>query len=144
MKWKNTLVAYEEDVENRSFWDWMKAHTSGYKPLHRYEGTFKLDGEKMIFNGKDAKEDKKSHLEILIKDVTDVYLGWDQVFTGFPLSKGGDRAYPWNKPLRLRYKSDQAERTMYLFVRFHCKRGIRASDNKEVFEKLVTEYDLKS
>jgi len=136
MKWENTLMAYEEDIKNRSLLDWMKAHTSGFKPLHRYEGGFELNKEKVIFDGKDVKEGKDFNLEILIKDITDVYLGWDKVFTGFPMSKAGDRTYPWNKPLRLRYKSDQGERTIYLFVMFHHKWGIRASDNKEVYEKL--------
>lgn len=26
MKWKNTLMAYEEDIKSRGFWDWTKAH----------------------------------------------------------------------------------------------------------------------
>lgn len=54
----------------------------------------------------------------------------------FNRAGAGDRVYPWNKPLRIRYKSDQEERTIYLFVRFHHKYGIRASDNKKVYEKL--------
>ena len=37
MKWENTLMAYEEDIKSRSFWDWIKAHTSFMKPLHRYK-----------------------------------------------------------------------------------------------------------
>ena len=41
MKWENTLMAYEEDIKNRSFWDWIKAHTSFMKPLHRYKGGFR-------------------------------------------------------------------------------------------------------
>lgn len=136
VKWENTLMAYEEDLKNRSFWDWMKAHTSGFRPLHRYEGVFELNEDRIIFDGKDIKEARDFNLEIPIKDITDVYLGWDEVFAGFPMSRAGDRAYPWNKPLRLRYQSDQEERTIYLFVRFHRRHGIRASDNKEVYEKL--------
>jgi len=41
MKWENTLMAYEEDIKSRSFWDWIKAHTSFMKPLHRYKGGFR-------------------------------------------------------------------------------------------------------
>ncbi|MEA1965268.1 MAG: hypothetical protein U9O41_09155 [Candidatus Aerophobetes bacterium] len=114
----------------------MRAHTSGFKPLHRYEGVFELRKERIIFEGKDVKEGKDFDLEIPFKDITDIYLGWDKVFSGFPMSRAGDRAYPWNKPLRVKYKSDQRIRVIYLFVRFHRKWGMRASDNKEVFEKL--------
>jgi len=38
MKWQNTLMIYEEDIKNRSLVDWLKAHTLGFKFLHRYEG----------------------------------------------------------------------------------------------------------
>jgi len=136
MKWENTLMAYDKDIKDRSFWDWMKAHTSGFKPLHRYEGVLELNENQIIFSGKDVKEGGKIRLKIPIKNIIDVYFGWDKVFTGFPLSKTGDRAYPWNKPLRIKYRSDQEEKTIYLFVRFHRKYGIRTSDNKEVYEKL--------
>jgi len=136
MKWENTLIAHEEDIKTRGFWDWMKAHTSGFRPLHRYEGVLELSEGSIIFHGRDVKRGQDFDLEIPIRDIRDVYLGWDEVFTGFPMSRAGDRAYPWNKPLRLRYKSDHDERTLYFFARFHRRWGIRASDNKEVFEKL--------
>ena len=136
MKWENSLMAYEEDIKNGKFTDWLKALTSGFKPLHRYEGIFELNEGAIIFEGRNVKEDKNFRLEIPIEKVTDVYLGWDDVFTGFPGNRAGDRAYPWNKPLRIRYESEQGERTIYLFVHFHRKWGIRASDNKDVYEKL--------
>lgn len=141
MKWENTLIAHEEDIRNRSFWDWMKAHTSGFKPLHRHEGVLELSEENVVFRGRDIRKGEDFNLEIPVRDIRDVYLGWDEVFTGFPMSRAGDRAYPWNKPLRLRYKSDHDERTLYLFARFHRRWGIRASDNKEVFEKLRESLD---
>ena len=136
MRWENSLMAYEEDIKNRSLLDWLKAHTSGFKPLHRYEGVFELYEGKIVFDGKDVKEDRRFRLEIPIKSISDLYLGWDEVFTGFPLSRAGDRAYPWNKPLRIRYRSEEGEKTIYLFVHFHRKWGIRTSDNREVYKKL--------
>ncbi len=66
-------------------------------------------------------------------DITDIHFGFDDVFTGW-----GDRAAPWNKPLKVRYKSKEGEKTIYLFTNFHHKYGMRASDNKEVHEKLET------
>ena len=56
MRWGNSLMAYEEDIKNRSLLDWLKAHTSGFKPLHRYEGVFELCENKIVFDGKDVKE----------------------------------------------------------------------------------------
>ncbi|MBC7188904.1 hypothetical protein H5U35_01645, partial [Candidatus Aerophobetes bacterium] len=57
MRLENTLMAYKEDIESRSFWDWIKAHTSFMKPLHRYEGVLELNEKKMSFAGRDVKED---------------------------------------------------------------------------------------
>jgi len=131
MKWENTLMAYEEDIKSRSFWDWIKAHTSFMKPLHRYEGFLELNERNMTFTGKDVKVDKDFNLEIATGDITDIHLGFDDVFTGWE-----DRAAPWNKPLRVGYKSKEGEKTIYLFVNFHRKYGFGTSSNKEAYEKL--------
>ena len=60
-----------------------------------------------------------------------MYYGFDNVFKGRE-----ERGWPWNKPLRIRYQSESGEKTIYLFAHFHHKKGIRTSDNKEVYEKL--------
>jgi len=134
MKWENTLMAYKEDIKNRGFWDWLKAHTSFMKPLHRYKGTIELEKERMIFNGRDAKEDKNFVLEIPIKDVTDIYLGCDRVFRRREDRQTGIRGFV---PLRITYKSQEGEEVMYLFASFHhSKYGWRTSDNKEAYEKI--------
>jgi len=70
MKWENTLMAYEEDIKSRGFWDWVKAHTSFMKPLHRHEGFLELNEGKITFTGKDVKEDKDFNLEIVTGDIT--------------------------------------------------------------------------
>lgn len=132
MEWENTLMAYEEDLGNRSLSDWFKAHTSGFKPLHRYEGVLELDSEKLAFSGTDVKGGTDFSLEILLEDITDVHLGWDEVFTGFPGRKTGDRGYPWNKPLRLRYNAREGEKTIYIFAGFHNHWYGRRSDNRDI------------
>ena len=131
MKWENTLMAYKEDIKNRDFWDWVKAHTSFMKPLHRYEGVLESSEEKINFTGKDVKEDKDFNLEIATVDITDIHFGFDDVFTGWE-----ERAAPWNKPLRVIYKFKEARKTIYLFMNFHHRYAMRTSDNKEVYEKL--------
>jgi len=59
-------MAYEENIKSRSFWDWIKAHTSFMKPLHRYEGFLELNERNMTFTGKDVKVDKDFNLEIFV------------------------------------------------------------------------------
>ena len=129
---ENTLLAFEEDIRNRSLVDWIKAHTSGFKPLHRYEGILKLDEEKLVFEGRDVKESSEFKLEIAIHEITDVYYGFDEVFKGRE-----ERAWPWNKPLRIKFRQGESQKTIYLFVNFHYKHGIRASDNEEVYQRLT-------
>lgn len=124
-------MAYEEDIKSRSFWDWIKAHTSFMKPLHRYDGVLELTEQNLAFTGKDVKEKKDFKLEVEIGNITDIHFGFDDVFALWE-----ERAAPWNKPLRVRYKSKDAEKTIYLFANFHHKYGMRTSDNKEVYEKL--------
>lgn len=134
MKWENTLMAYEEDIKGRSPGDWIKAHTSFMKALRRYEGSLELSEGKIFFKGRDAKEDKDFNVEILTKDITDIYLGFDKVFRRREDRQTGIRGFV---PLRITYKSQEGERVMYLFANFHhSKYGWRASDNKEVYEKL--------
>jgi len=85
----------------------------------------------MTFTGKDVKEDKDFNLEIATGNITDIHFGFDDVFTGWE-----DRAAPWNKPLRVRSKSKEGEKTIYFFVNFHYKHGLRTSDNEEAYENL--------
>ena len=48
--------------------------------------------QKRTFTGKDVKVD---NLEIATGDITDIHIGFDDVFAGWE-----DGAAPWNKPLR--------------------------------------------
>ena len=134
---ENTLLAFEEDIKNRSINDWIKAHTSGFKPLHRYEGMLELSENKLMFYGVDVKNGEGFRLEIPIQDVVEVYYGFDEVFKGRE-----ERSWPWDKPLRIKFKMNEGERAIYLFANFHHKYGIRTSDNEEVYKELI--YQLKN
>ncbi len=131
MQFKNTLLSFKKDIVNRSFLDWLKAHTSFLKPLHKYKGDLILNKKHLIFAGKNVKTEEDFNLKIPIKDIIDIYLGFDKVFTGWE-----DRAYPWNKPLKIVYK-DQKQATIYIFANFHHKWwGLRTSDNKKLLKEL--------
>ena len=125
------MLAFEEDIKERSFIEWLEAHTSGFKPLHRYEGTFEIKSDKIVFDGIDKKGIKDLHLEIMINDIIDVYYGFDDIFKGRE-----ERSWPWNKPLRITFHYKNKVRKTYLFVNFHHKMGIRTSDNEKVYEIL--------
>jgi len=133
MTYKNTLLSFEEDVKNRDFWDWLKAHTSFLKPLYKYEGVLDLDNDGLTFLGREKETGEGFELRVELGNIEGVSLGFDEVFTGWE-----DRAAPWNKPLKIEYVGKDDERdVIYLFVNFHHKLGMRTSDNKEVFEKIL-------
>jgi hypothetical protein len=124
------LMAYKEDIKHRGFLDWMKAHTSFVKPLHRYEGNIILSHEKIMFDGKDTKTKNDYAIEINKMDVTDIYLGFDDVF-----KRGEDRSLGISfQPLRIIFSKDEKEYILYLIIDFN--RLLRASKNKEWYEEL--------
>ena len=126
------LMAYKEDIKHRGFLDWMKAHTSFVKPLHRYEGKIILSDEKIMFDGKDKKTKNDYAIEINKIDVTDIHLGFDDVF-----KRGEDRSLGISfQPLRIKFSKDEKEHIMYFIIDFN--RLLRATKNKEWYEELKT------
>jgi hypothetical protein len=124
------LMAYKEDIKHRGFLDWLKAHTSFVKPLHRYEGNITLSDEKIVFDGKDIKTKNDYAIEINKIDVTDIYLGFDDVF-----KRGEDRSLGISfQPLRIVFSKDEKEYILYLIIDFN--RLLRATKNKEWYEEL--------
>jgi len=123
------LMAYEEDIEQRDILDWVKAHTSFLKPLHRYEGDIVLLEDKIVFKGKDTKTESDYSVEINKGEVRDVYLGFDDVF-----KRREDRSLGLGfQPLRLKFTRDDKEYTMYLIIDFN--RVLRTTKNKEWYKE---------
>ncbi|KXA93995.1 hypothetical protein AKJ66_00070 [candidate division MSBL1 archaeon SCGC-AAA259E22] len=137
MKWDDTLAAFEKDVESRDFWDWMRAHTSWMKPLHRYEGTLELKGDKLIFFGEDAKEDGRIDLEIPLENIENVHLGFDETFRRREDRQIGLFGFA---PLRIDYLTEGEEKKLYLFADFG-RFPIRNAENGEVQKKLTELLD---
>ena len=75
MKWENNLMAYEEDIKSRGFWDWIKAHTSFMWPLRRYEGILEPNEQNMKFLGRDLKGKKDFDPEVEIGNITGIHFG---------------------------------------------------------------------
>ena len=71
-------MAYEEDIKRRTWIAWLKAHTTGFKPLHRYKGVLEVKDNELIFNGRDVKENKEFQLKIPLKDIKGLRYGFDE------------------------------------------------------------------
>jgi len=126
----STLMAFEEDIHNRGFMDWLVAHTSFFKPLHRYEGELSLLNDRIVFYGDDKKKKQKYSLQINKKDVTDIFHGFDNVF-----KRGEDRALGISfKPLRINFIKNDSPTAIYLIIEF--RRTLRTSNNKQCFTEL--------
>lgn len=129
-----TLLAFAEQIADRGFRDWIVAHTSFLKPLHRYEGALELDGSTLRYEGRGRRDGERLKLEIAADQIRDVHYGFDDCFR-----RGEDRQLGLLgfMPLRIRYRQPgHRERTIYLFARF--RRGLlgRRCSNEELEGKL--------
>ncbi len=130
MKRANTLMAFEEDIQKRGLIDWLVAHTSFAKPLHRYEGELTLWNDRIFFEGKDKKTKQRYTLEISKKQVENIFHGFDNIFR-----RGEDRALGISfQPLRIKFKKKDSIVALYLIIEY--RRALRTSKNKEWFTEL--------
>lgn len=126
----SALMAHEEDLETRGLLDWLRAHTSFLKPLHRYDGELRLEEDKLVFEGEDTRGGGEYRLELEREDLTDVRHGFDEGFRRLEERSLGLRF----EPLRVRYKEDEGERAAYFVTDF--SRLTRSSKNDEWREAL--------
>ena len=110
--------------------DWIKAHTSFAKPLHRFDGELELLEYSLLFEGRDTKGNGNHSIEIQKSEVVDVFLGFDEVFR-----KREDRSFGISfQPLRITFVKDDVKRIMYLIIDF--KRASRRTNNKEWYNAI--------
>ncbi len=135
MRKEKALWIFGEEVGERGVIDWLKAHTSFLKPLHRYEGEIGIEDEKLKLDGRNTKSDEDFSLEIPRKKVLYVNHGYDEVF-----KRGEERSLGLGlKPLLIEYEDNKEEKKLYLFVNF--SRFPRTSDNSEWFNYLIDWID---
>ena len=116
VRYRPTLMAFAEEIEQRGLGEWLIAHTSFLKPLHRWEGTLELADRSLRFEGCARRGGEPIKLSIETADISDVHYGFDDCFR-----RGEDRQMGLLgfMPLRIRYrKSGHRERTLYLFAGF--------------------------
>jgi hypothetical protein len=130
IKKDKALMAFEIDIKNRTLGDWIRAHTSLAKPLHRYDGEIALIDDRIIFEGKDRRTGDYFRKEIRKRDVTGVEMGFEGTFR-----KREDRSLGLAfKPLRIHFLENGSRRTMYLIICFGPFR--RTSSNPEWLRSL--------
>lgn len=122
------LWAFEEDIVNRTWLDWLSAHYSFGKPLHRYEGQITINAGSIELNGFDKKTKEPFELIIYKPELEQVYHGFDEVFK---LSEARGMGLTF-LPLRLAFTKDDKTHRLYLIINYRfCK-----TDNAEYFEFL--------
>jgi hypothetical protein len=132
--WENTLLAYADDIRARTWVDWLTAHTSFMKPLHRYRESLELRDSALRFHGEDRKEGRPFQLVVPLSTIRGLRLGFDDIFRRTEDRQLGLFGF---QPLRITYEDATVSRTLYVFAHFHHKLGVRASDNRELYRALV-------
>ena len=140
IRYEGTLLAFEEDIKSKSLIEWIVAHASGSKPLHRFEGVLEVSRKRkeLKFTGRD-KRGGEITLRIPLDKILEVSLGFDETF------RMRDERSPWNKPLIVRFREDGSDRKVYIFASF--KRCLRTSQNGQLhayLRELLSEGTVKA
>jgi hypothetical protein len=138
MEFEHSLLAFKEDIEHRGLLDWLEAHTSFMRPLHRYYGILKIDQENLLFSGKDEKSGKSFYLLIKISEITGIHLGYDNIFRRIEDRSLGIFHFV---PLRIDFMKEGKEECIYVFANYSSL--IRHSDNQKLFDELNAVRPLK-
>lgn len=122
------LWSFEEDILNRSWRDWLVAHLSLGKPLHRYEGMLTLYTNTIELIGQDIKTTEEFSLVLFKQEIEQLYLGFDKAFNA---SESRSLGLSW-LPLRLAFMKNGIDQKLYLIINY----SFGKTDNKEYFEFL--------
>jgi hypothetical protein len=127
----DSLLAFKADIEHKGLIDWLAAHTSLMRPLHRYAGTLVVDSHSVSFSGEDEKTGSRFNLTIPRSDITGLLLGFDSIFRRID-----DRALGLFHfvPLRIDFTQNKRDESIYIFANY--SRLLRQSDNRQVYEEL--------
>ena len=130
-EYADSLLAFKADIEHKGLIDWLEAHTSFMRPLHRYVGVLVVDPESVSFSGEDGKTGSQFNLTIPRTDITGLHLGFDNIF-----KRIDDRALGLFHfvPLRIDFTQNRKEESIYIFANY--SRLLRQSDNRQVYEEL--------
>jgi hypothetical protein len=131
MIFEHSLLAFKQDIEHRGLLDWIEAHTSFMRPLHRYYGILELNQVNLHFSGKDEKAGSPYDLVVKISEITGIHLGYDYTFKRIEDRSLGIFHFV---PLRIDFMMGGKEESIYVFANYSSL--IRHSDNQTLFDEL--------
>lgn len=132
MIFQHSLLAFKEDIEHSGLLDWIKAHTSFMRPLHRYYGALELNDDSLVFSGSDEKKGGHFGLTVRVADITDLHLGFDSAFKRIDDHALGIFHFV---PLRIDFAPNKKASSIYVFANYSAL--IRQSDNQQLFDELT-------
>jgi hypothetical protein len=130
-EYADSLLAFKADIEHKGLIDWLEAHTSFMRPLHRYVGTLLVNPGSVSFSGEDSKAGSRFSLTIPRSDITGLHLGYDSIFRRIDDRSLGIFHFV---PLRIDFIQNKRDESIYIFANY--SRLLRQSDNRKVYEEL--------
>ncbi|MCJ7698961.1 hypothetical protein MUO56_01750 [Candidatus Bathyarchaeota archaeon] len=126
------IWAFGEDILDlrKKLGEEFEAHTSQPlgTPLHKYEGQLSLEDEGISLVGESKDSHKEFRLVVPFGDVSDVYLGWDDVLRRWKDTRA------LIKPLRITFEN-QGKKALYIYAKRVGAR-IYGKQNKTLYERL--------
>ena len=138
IKTSPALMITEEDIRQllldwRSVPAWIKAQVSAKQPAYRYHGELMIDGETLVFTGRDIKEGKDFILEIPLTSITDVGRRFsDQLKASIDPAFGIGGPVPF----AVRYQHDGKTDTLYFNTSFKSCFAHTEGNNRHWYEIL--------
>jgi len=129
--YNDSLLAFKDDIEHKGLIDWLEAHTSFMRPLHRYSGKIEVNAELISFSGQDEKRDEHFQLTIPRNAVRGMHLGFDDIFKRIDDRSLGIFHFV---PLRIDFSAEKKDQSIYVFANY--SRLFRQSDNRKLYEEL--------
>lgn len=131
------IWAFGEDILDlrKKLGEEFEAHTSQPLgiPLHKYEGQLSLEDERISLVGKSKDSQKEFRLLVPFKDISDVYLGWDDVLRRWKDTRAHIR------PLRITFEN-QGKKALYVYAK-RVGAKIYGKENKALYGRLNTSIE---
>ena len=102
-------------MQERSFWDWLVSHTSGFLPPHRYKGSLETADTCLRFEGVDTRSGEQMEFIFTKQSITEVYHGYDKVYSVFQTRSLG---LNW-APVRLKIETGAEPRWFYFITGYN-------------------------
>ncbi len=111
--------------------EWIRAHASITRPVHRYEGVLTLEDHCLVFQGRDIKERNGFKEVIPLDSITKISLGFNSSSRLVKL-----------QPIIIHYQTDDGVQIAYLYSDFNRETGI-AYGNQDWYEILKGYVDSR-